>query len=102
MCYYTVFALPPLLILLIAVAGLIWSPDAVQHAIESQFAGLIGTDGARAVRDMVSSGQQSGRSILATILGTAGLILGATGAFLSLQAALNAPPLRMSVVGKSK
>src|SRR5258708_722657 len=90
LCYYTVFALPPLLIVLVAVAGLIWSPDAVQRAMETQFAGLLGADGAHAIRDMISSGQYTGRGVLATVLGTGGLILGATGAFLSLQDALNA------------
>jgi Predicted membrane protein len=89
LCYYTVFALPPLLILLITVAGFIWSPDAIQHAMESQFGGLIGPGGARTVRDMVSSGQHGSRGIVGTVLGAAGLILGATGAFLALQKALN-------------
>ena len=37
LCYYTVFALPPLLILLIKLAGVIWSPDTVQHALETAF-----------------------------------------------------------------
>lgn len=90
LCYYTVFALPPLLILLITVAGFVWSPDAIQHAIESQFGGLIGPGGARTVRDMVASGQHGSRGIAGTVLGAAGLILGATGVFLALQNALNA------------
>jgi membrane protein len=90
LCYYTVFAIPPLLILLIKLAGFIWSPDAVQQAMESQFSGLVGPDGARTVREMVSSGQQSGRGVVAMVLGSAGLILGVTGAFLALQDALNA------------
>jgi membrane protein len=90
LCYYTVFAIPPLLILLIKLAGFIWSPDAVQQAMESQFSGLVGPDGARTVREMVSSGQQSGRGIVALVLGSTGLILGVTGAFLALQDALNA------------
>lgn len=88
--YATIFALPPLLIVLIALAGAVWSPAEVQRAIEGQFAGLIGGDGARTVRDMVSSGPHAGRGVLTTVLGIGGLILGATGEFLSLQGALNA------------
>ncbi len=88
--YYTVFALPPLLIVLIRLAGVLWSPDQIQHALESQFAGLVGSGGAHAVRDMVSSGQNTGHGLIATVLSIVGLFLGATGAFLSLQAALNA------------
>jgi len=88
--YYTVFALPPLLILLIMLAGAIWSPETIQRALESQFAGLVGSEGARAIHGMVTASQNSKSGTLATVLGFVGLIFGATGAFLSLQDALNA------------
>ena len=88
--YYTIFALPPLLILLIKLAGLIWSPDAVQLALETQFAGIVGTQGASTVRSMISSGENVSHGSLASALSLGGLLLGATGAFLSVQAALNA------------
>jgi membrane protein len=88
--YYTVFALPPLLILLIKLAGQIWDPVAVQTALETQFGGLVGSGGASQVRQMVASGQQTSHGAIGTILGIGGLLFGATGAFLSLQSALNA------------
>ena len=88
--YYTVFALPPMLILLIAIAGAVWSPETVQRALESQFASLVGPEGARTVRDMVSKSQEGSNSLVGTIAGIVGLLFGATGAFLSLQNALNA------------
>src|SRR5436190_6782129 len=88
--YYTVFALPPLLILLIKLAGLIWNPDAIQTSLETQFGGLVGSGGASEVRQMVASGQHVTHGIVASVVGLAGLLLGATGAFLSLQSALNA------------
>ena len=87
--YYTAFALPPLLILLTMIAGAIWSPDEVVRAIQAQFAGMIGPDGAATVRDMISTSEQS-NGALGTILGFAGLLFGATGALISLQDALNA------------
>jgi membrane protein len=87
--YYTAFALPPLLILLTMVAGAVWSPDEVARALETQFAGLIGSDGATTVRNMVARGEKS-NGALGSILGFAGLIFGATGALISLQDALNA------------
>jgi membrane protein len=90
LCYYTVFALPPLLIIIIMLAGLVWNPESVQRAIETQFAGLIGADGARTAREMVSSAHNARHGVVATALGIGGLLLGSTGAFLSLQAALNA------------
>ncbi|MFI5228906.1 MAG: YihY/virulence factor BrkB family protein [Gemmatimonadales bacterium] len=90
LCYYTVFALPPLLIVLIKLAGLIWTPQSVQHAIESQFTGLVGAGGATTVSQMVSGGQKANHGGVAAIVGIVGLVAGATGAFLSLQQALNA------------
>src|SRR5205814_5953732 len=86
--YYSVFALPPLLILLILVAGLIWTPAMVQNELETQFAGLVGAEGAKLVRGMVSSANAANGTI-ATVVSVVGLFLGATGALLSLQDALN-------------
>ena len=88
--YSTIFALPPLLILIVTVAGRIWGANEVQQAIEHQFSGLIGPDAAKTVHDMVAHGQHSaGGGIVGSVLGIIGLLLGATGAFLSLQDALN-------------
>jgi len=87
--YYTVFALPPLLILLTMLVGAIWSPETVQQALQTQFAGLVGADGGKVVSDMIASGQRGNRNVLGTVLGFAGLLFGATGAFVSLQEALN-------------
>jgi membrane protein len=90
LAYFTVFALPPLLILLVMITGWIWGPEQVQRAIESQFAGMMGQSGAQQVHQMLVHGNQSaGGGTVATIMSTVGLILGATGAFLSLQDALN-------------
>jgi membrane protein len=90
LAYSTVFALTPLLILLITIAGLIWSPAEVQQAIETQFAGIIGQPGAQQIHEMIMHSRQSaGGGIVATIGSVVGLILGATGVFLALQDALN-------------
>jgi membrane protein len=90
LAYYTIFALPPLLILIVTIAGRIWGADQVQHAIEGQFSGMVGPDAASQIHDMVAHGQRSaGHGMLGTILGIVGLLLGATGAFLALQDALN-------------
>ena len=87
--YYTAFALPPLLILITMIAGAVWSPDQVALAIEKQFSGMIGPQGAATVRSMIASGDKS-NGPLGTILGFAGLLFGATGALIALQDALNA------------
>ena len=90
LAYYTVFALPPLLILLTLVVGLFWDPVEVQHALERQFSSLVGDEGGRAIREMLSRAERQGSGgIVATVLGTAALTFGALGAFMQLQGALN-------------
>lgn len=90
LAYYTIFALPPLLILVLQIVGKIWNPDAVRAGLETQFAGMIGQDAAKSVQDMLQSANTPAhRSTLATVLAVLVLALGATGAFGQLQASLN-------------
>jgi membrane protein len=90
LAYYAIFALPPLLILLIMAAGAVWDPRQVQQALEGQFASLVGREGAGAVHGMIQRAQRPGDGgALATILGIAALLFGATGVMVQLQNALN-------------
>src|SRR5689334_9988653 len=90
LAYYTVFALPPLLILLTRLVGLVWDPVEVQRSLETQFSTLVGDDGGRAIREMLTHAKQPGAAgIAATILGIVALLFGALGAFMQLQGALN-------------
>lgn len=90
LAYFTIFALPPLLILLTLVVGVFWDPADVQQSLESQFSTLVGEDGGRAVREMLDSAERPGGSgVLATVLGIAALLFGSLGAFIQLQGALN-------------
>lgn len=90
LAYSTVFALPPLLVLLVSLAGLIWSPAEVQHALETQFSGMIGPSAAQQIHQMIEHGRSSaGGGLFSTIASIVGLVLGAVGAFMALQQALN-------------
>jgi membrane protein len=90
LAYYTIFALPPLLILLITIAGVVWDPADVQRAMESQFAGMMGQEGARQIHTMIAQADRPGSGgLFATLASVAGLLFGATGALVQLQGALN-------------
>ena len=89
LAYYTVFALPPLLILLTVVVGAFWDPVEVQRSLETQFSTLVGDDGAKAIRDMLDHAKSPGTGPVASILGVVALLFGAIGAFMQLQGALN-------------
>jgi membrane protein len=89
--YFTVFALAPLLVILIQVASLVWDPGDVRAALTGQFQAVMGADVARQVETMMTSAEQKTASGtgLRLALSIAGLLFGATGAFASLQTALN-------------
>jgi membrane protein len=89
LAYYTVFALPPMLILIMMLVGAFVSRETVQDALSGQMGSMLGGDGAKTVGSMVNQSKQPGGGAIGTIMGIAALVLGATGAFMQLQAALN-------------
>jgi membrane protein len=90
LAYYTTFSLAPLLVVIIALAGAVFGADAVRGRLDDQIRGLLGTDAARAVQEMVKSATaHSSAGIVATTLSILALIFGATGVFGELQDSLN-------------
>ncbi|RPI20463.1 MAG: YihY/virulence factor BrkB family protein [Chloroflexota bacterium] len=89
LAYYTVFSIPPLLVIVISIAGLALGREAVQSAILGQIAGLIGPESSQAVGEMIASAGQTGTGTVATIIGVLLLLLGASGVFGQLQDSLN-------------
>jgi membrane protein len=87
--YYTVFSLAPLLIIVIAVAGLVFGPEAARGEIVYQLRGLVGEGGAKAVEDLLASASQPDTSVFASALGLLTLFIGATSVFAELQSALD-------------
>lgn len=89
LAYYTTFSLAPVLIVAIAVAGLVFGQEAARGEIVYQLRGLIGQEGAKAVQEMLKSASQPGKSLLASVVGVATLLIGATSVFAELQSALD-------------
>src|SRR5438093_12987838 len=67
--YYTIFSLAPLLIVVIAIAGLVFGQQAVRGQIVGQIQGLVGTDGAQLIQTMIANASQPSSSILASVVG---------------------------------
>lgn len=89
LAYYTIFALPPILIIMINTAGAVFGREAVQGEVYTQLRELMGSKGAADIQEMVESIHQSADFTLATIIGVLTLLVGATGVFISLQESLN-------------
>ncbi len=90
LAYYTLFALAPILIVAITIAGLVFGAEAVQRQVTGEISGLVGDEGGRAVQAMLQGASQRGGNGIATAVGLVTFFLGSTGAFLELQTALNA------------
>ncbi len=87
--YYTVFSVPPLLVLLVGLAGAVFGPNVVAEKLAEQAGGAIGPAGADAVRSMIENAGTTGSGLGAKLVGVVALLFGATGAFGQLQKALN-------------
>jgi membrane protein len=89
MSYYTVFSLAPLLVIVIAVAGAVFGREAVQGQIVAQLSGLIGSEGASLVQSLVAAASDKDKGLIASLISTAVLVVGATTVFAELQSALD-------------
>ncbi len=89
LAYYTIFSIPPLLIIVIAIAAQIFDRTAVQQQIINQIAGLVGSTGAEAIEVILDNASESDEGSVAAILSVVTLILGASGVFGQLHGALN-------------
>ena len=87
--YYTVFSLAPVLLIVISVAGLIFGAEAARGEIFGQLRGLMGTDAAKAIEDILTSVSKPAEGVTATAIGVVLLIIGATTVFGELQDALD-------------
>jgi membrane protein len=89
LAYYTSLSLAPLLLVVIAIAGLVFGEEAARGQIVGQLQGLIGDGGAKAIEDMLANAQKPSSGLFATTLGVVTLLVGASGVFGQLQDALN-------------
>jgi len=87
--YYTAFSIAPLLIIVIAIAGLVWGQEAASGYLYSQLAGILGDEGTKAVQAMVASASDRDEGVFATVVGVVLLAVGATTVFAELQSDLD-------------
>lgn len=89
LAYYSIFALAPLVIITIAVAGLVFGADAARGQVYQQIEWLLGPKGATEIQSLIQASSDTQQSLLATIFGVVTLLIGASGVFGQLKDALN-------------
>jgi membrane protein len=88
--YYTLFSIAPVLLVVVAIAGLAFGREAAQGAIVDQFSVLMGQQTAEALQGMVESAAKPHEGTWATIIGVAVLLISVSGVFGEVQSAMNA------------
>jgi membrane protein len=88
--FYTVTSIAPILLIVIAIAGLAFGREAAQGALTAQIGGLMGQQTAEVLQSAVANASGKSSGILATILGIAAVVVTASGVFGEMQSALNA------------
>jgi len=89
LAFYTLFSVPPLLIMVIAVLSLILGPEAAQGHILDQLRAVTGDASAQAIEDLLKSANSPAKSALTALVGSVLLLLGATSVFTELYGNLN-------------
>jgi membrane protein len=87
--YYTLFAMAPLLIIIISLVGSIFGRDAVQGTVYTELRGVVGSDAALQIQEIIANIQSSYNTTLGTIIGIVILVVGATGIFTEIQSSIN-------------
>jgi membrane protein len=89
LAYYTVFSLAPLLVIVIAVVGLVYGSDEARSQLVGQLGQYVGPRATGLIETMIQRTAETGSSVIATVIGVATLLVGATTIFAQLQGALN-------------
>lgn len=87
--YYTIFSLPPLLLIVITLASSVYGGDALTGQIYGQLRGLVGAESAKFLQDSIAQFTLQKKSGLATVIGLGTLIFAATTFFVTLQESIN-------------
>ena len=87
--YYTIFSLPPLLIIIIGLSGFFFGAEAAKGEIFWQINGLVGNDAALQIQSIIKNVKLSHSNTFATTIGVIVLLVGASGVFSEIQDSIN-------------
>ena len=89
LAYYTIFSLGPMLIVIIYLADIFWGRAAVEGTVYGQIQGLVGSEAALQIQEIIKNASLDGKSRTAGIIGIITLIIGATTVFAEIQDSIN-------------
>ena len=87
--YYTIFAIGPLLLVIITLIGIFVDKTLVTHTIGGQIQSLLGAQGAEQIISIIESLQDQDHAHKFGIIGVVSLFISATAVFLEIQDSIN-------------
>lgn len=87
--YFTLFSIAPVLLVVVAIAGVVFGHEAAEGAIVVQLSGLMGQRTAEALQAMIESAARPRDGLVASAIGIAVLVIATTGVFGEVQTAMN-------------
>jgi membrane protein len=89
LAFYTLFSLAPLLLIITAIAALVYGQEVANAQFVQQIQSVMGPESTQAIQSMIESASRPSSGVAATFIGLATLLFGATVVFSELQDALN-------------
>lgn len=89
LAYYTVFSLAPLVIIIVSIISFFMNQETASQYFVEQVETFVGGQNAELIQSIIENNSQTSSSVVATIIGFATLLFGATGVFAQLQDSLN-------------
>ena len=87
--FYVVTSLAPVLLIVVAVAGIVFGQDAVRGGLVQQLSGLFGQQGGELIETMLASSSDKTSGATASMLGVIMVLVTASGVFSEMQTGLN-------------
>ncbi len=87
--FYVVTSLAPVLLIVVAVAGIVFGQDAVRGSLAHQLGGLFGEQGGELIQTMLASSSDKESGAAASVLGAVAVLVTASGVFGEMQTGLN-------------
>lgn len=87
--FYMLFSVAPLLMILTAIAGLIFGQTAAQQNVFTQIEQVVGSESAQAIFQIIQNSSQPSGTIRAMIIGIVTMLLGASMVFGQVKQAIN-------------
>lgn len=87
--YYTIFSLPPLLIIILSIFSFFFGREAVTGRFFGQINGMVGNQAAIQIQETIKNIELSDSNTFAAIFGGIMLLIGASGVFAEIQSSIN-------------